>query len=71
MKKVTLLLPDKMIYVKGSFGNSIKTEVDITEKNIIKALTMDDYHMNYFFKDESQITVLKVEEVENGGKGKA
>lgn len=62
MKKVTLLLSDKMIYVKGSSGSAVKTEVDTSPETIIKALVTDDYHINYYFEDAGQIEVLKVEE---------
>ena len=65
MKKVTLLVPDEMVYIKGTGHASIKSTVPITSDNLIKALTYDDYHMNYYFEGEKDIRVVSIENCDN------
>lgn len=65
MKKVTLILPDKIIRVIGSHDNSKKKEVDVNAQNIINALVIDDYHMNFFFNDRKKIKVVSIKNIDD------
>lgn len=64
MKKVTIILPDKIIRVIGSHDNSKKKEIDVNAQNIINALVTDDYHMNYFFNDRKKIKVVSIKNID-------
>ena len=56
MKKVTMLVPDKMIYV-----DKVQNIVNVDTRTIELALTTNDYHINYYFP-EGSIQVISVEE---------
>jgi len=62
MKKVTLLLPDKMIRVFGTSRSTYHSEVDITPKNMINVLVLDAYHDRFKFKEED-IEIVSIESV--------
>ena len=62
MKKVTLLVPDKIDHSQGSSRSIWHTDVDVTVENMIQVLCLDDYHERYMF-DENDIKVLAIESV--------
>ena len=64
MKKVTLLLPDKIIRVLGTSRISQTSEVDLTPENMINVLVVDEYHDSFKFKRE-QVKVLSIESVDD------
>ena len=64
MKKVTLLLPDKMIRVLGTSRSTYHSEVDLTPESMINALVMDDYHDRFKFNEED-VRILSIESVVN------
>jgi hypothetical protein len=62
MKKVTLLLPDEITSVKGTFRLSAKEKVSTTPENLLKALVFDDYHMNFYFENADEIKIVAFED---------
>ena len=64
MKKVTLLLPDKIIRVLGTSSMSRTSEIDLTPENMINVLVVDEYHESFKFKRE-QVKVLSIESVDD------
>jgi len=63
MKKVILLLPDTMTYVRGSRTSKLSAPKDTNEENVTKALTINDYHMNYFYENAQEVKVLEISDV--------
>jgi hypothetical protein len=61
MKKVTMLVPDTMIYVDEVKDKNFKDQVNTDKQNIELALTTNDYHINYYFP-EGSIKVISIEE---------
>jgi len=63
MKKVTLLLPDKITRTLGTSFVSRTGEVDFTARNLLKVLCEDsDYHERYkFIKDD--VKILSIESI--------
>jgi len=60
MKKVTLLLPDKIIHTLGSSISSIQKQKRLTHENLLLALTLDDYHESFKFnKKDIQIVAIE------------
>jgi len=64
MKKVTLLLPDKMIRVLGTSRTTYHSEVDLTPGNMINVLALDDYHDRFKF-NMKDIMIVSIESVVN------
>ena len=62
MKKVTLLVPDEIVVVRGSADHSVRENLPTTPARVINALVTDDYHMNAFFEDRDQVRVLSLED---------
>jgi len=61
MKKVTLLLPDKLIKSGGTSRSLYKQEVALTKEEIIKLLCEKDYHSSYHISAKD-VTVLAIED---------
>ncbi len=61
MKKVTLLLPDKLIHTLGSSISSIQSKIDVTPENLLMALSYDDYHESFKFNKED-IEIISIED---------
>ncbi len=61
MKKVILLLPDKVIHMFGTSRTHREMEVDLTKETLMKVLAEEvDYHERYKFSQEDvQIISLK------------
>lgn len=60
MKKVTLILPDKIMHVFGSSRTTYHSEVDLTPQNLIQVLTLDAYHDRFKFNEE-EIRIVSIE----------
>lgn len=64
MKRVVLLLPDKITHVSGTSRFTSKTEIDLTPENMLKVLCEDvDYHESYKFSYDD-VTIVSVETVQ-------
>jgi hypothetical protein len=61
MKKVTLILPDKVLKVGGTSRSVYKDEIEITEQELIKIFCERDYHTSYKFS-EDDIKVVSIED---------
>ena len=61
MKKVTIIVPDKILYVLGTSISSETKKVETNHERIIEALEANDYHVNYYFPGGS----VRVESVED------
>ena len=65
MKKVILILPDKINHKLDASKFTKKDEVETTRKGIIKMLSERlDYHEDYYFKNPDEIKILSIEEIE-------
>ena len=62
MKKVTLILPDKILYTIGTSSTSETKALETNRENIIEALEGNDYHINYYFPNGS-VEVVAVADV--------
>lgn len=63
MKKVTLLLPNKIYRTLGTSRSSMTDLVDFTPENLIKVLCKDSsYHDRYKFNPED-VQILSIESV--------
>ena len=62
MKKVTVIVPDKILYTIGTSTTSETKTLDTNRDNIIEALEGNDYHVNYYFPNRS-IEVAAVDDV--------
>ena len=62
MKKVTVILPDKILYTIGTSTSSEVRELETDHKNIIEALECNDYHISYHYPNGS-VQVVAVEDV--------
>jgi len=60
MKKVTLLLPDKILYTIGTSNGPQTKALGTDRENIIEALEGNDYHVNYYFPNGS-VEVVSVQ----------
>jgi len=60
MKKVILLVPDKINVLLGSSIHTTVSEKDVTAETMVNALTTLEYHEAYFF-DKKDVTVLSIE----------
>jgi len=60
MKKVCLLLPDKILHTFGGSRSHQAEQIEVTAEILINALCMDDYHESYRF-NENEIKVLSIE----------
>ena len=61
MKKVTIIVPDKILYVLGTSISSETKEVETNRESITEALEANDYHVNYYFPGGS----VRIESVED------
>ena len=64
MKKVTLLLPDKIQRTIGASRWSKTDEIDLTQENLLLVLSdKSSYHDRYTISPED-VKILSIEEVE-------
>jgi hypothetical protein len=61
MKKITLILPDKITKVGGTSRSIYEREVELTAEEVIKILCEKDYHSSYKIC-EKDVTVVSVED---------
>ena len=61
MKKITLIVPDKIDHVIGSsHGRSSKSE-DVSPDNIKKALCdRSHYHQYYYFGSSDEVSIISI-----------
>ena len=65
MKKVVLIVPDKIQHVIGSSrGREVESE-NVRSSNIIKALCdRDDYHQYFYFESPEDVKVVSIVDYE-------
>ena len=64
MKKVVLLLPDKINRTIGTSRFSETDEIDLTPENLLLVLCFDEsYHDRYAFRTED-VQILSIESVD-------
>ena len=61
MKKVTLILPDKVTKIGGTSRTVYKQEIELTAEDIIKIFCESDYHSRYKF-ERDEIRVLSIQD---------
>ncbi|MBN1408796.1 MAG: hypothetical protein JW956_13450 [Calditrichaceae bacterium] len=64
MKKICLLLPDKIFYSVGGARSHQGEKIDVTAEILIDALCTNDYHESYRF-NRKEITVLSIETIDD------
>jgi len=65
MKRITIVVPDKIIRQHEVRRNTYRTEIDVTPENILNVLTYrSDYHHDFFFKKTQGIIVESIEDVD-------
>ncbi len=69
MKIVRLLVPDSITRVSGSSTFTRSRRVRVDAESILKALTTNDYHENWYFPDPGSVKVLSVEDSPEGAPG--
>jgi hypothetical protein len=63
MKKITLIVPDKMEHVIGSSRSRRSKSEDVTPDNLRKALCdRSNYHQYYYFKASDEVQVLSIDD---------
>jgi len=61
MKKITLIVPDKIQHVIGSSRSRRVKSEKVMPENLIKALCdRDDYHQYFYFKSPDSIKVVSI-----------
>jgi hypothetical protein len=65
MKKITLLVPDKINCSRppNSAGPSLSAK-PLTAELLKLALTENDYHLNYFFANPEDVKILSLEDAD-------
>ena len=64
MKRIVVIVPDKVKMVHESHSNSYSKEYDVTGELIIQMFSrITDYHENIFFEDIKSIRVESIEDV--------
>jgi hypothetical protein len=65
MKKVVLIVPDKIQRVIGSSRSRAVESENLSTVNIVKALCdRDDYHQYFYFESEDEVKVVSIVEYE-------
>jgi len=65
MKKITLIVPDKIQHVIGSSRSRRVKSEDVMPENIMKALCdRDDYHQYFYFKSPDDVKVFSIVDYE-------
>ena len=61
MKKITLIVPDKIQHVIGSSRNRRVKSEEVIPENLIKALCdRADYHQYFYFKSPDDVKVVSI-----------
>ena len=61
MKRLVITVPDTITHSVSNFKEIHSQELSVTDQRIIKALELDRYDENFFFK-EGSVRVLSVED---------
>jgi len=69
MKIVRLMVPDSITRVSGGSNYTRSRQVEVDSESILKALTTNDYHDNWYFPDPESVKVLSVEDSPEGTQG--
>ena len=65
MKKITLIVPDKIQHVIGSSRNRRVKSEEVIPENLIKALCdRNDYHQYFYFKSPDDVKVVSIVDYE-------
>ena len=65
MKKITLIVPDKIQHVIGSSRNRIVKSEEVIPENLIKALCdRNDYHQYFHFESPDDVKVVSIVDYE-------
>jgi hypothetical protein len=65
MKKVILIVPDKIQHVIGSSRSRTVTSENLMSANIINALCdRDDYHQYFYFESPDDVKVVSIVDCE-------
>ena len=65
MKKVILIVPDKIQHLIGSSRSRRVESENLTPANIIKALCdRDDYHQYFYFESPDDVKVVSIVDYE-------
>ena len=61
MKRVTVLIPDKVITVFDSASSSAAEvkRLDVTPELMVRALTTNDYHEHVYFEGDVQVVSIR------------
>ncbi len=64
MKRIVVIVPDKVKMVNETHSNNYSKEYDVTGDLIIKMFSrITDYHENTFFEDSKSIRVESIEDI--------
>ena len=69
MKIVRLMVPDSITRISGGSNYTRSRQVEVDAESILKALTTNDYHENWFFPDPESVKVLSIEDSPEGAQG--
>ena len=65
MKKITLIVPDKIQHVIGSSRNRRVKSEEVIPENLIKALCdRNDYHQYFHFESPDDVKVVSIVDYE-------
>jgi len=60
MKRVTVLIPDKVITaISSSSGRAEVKRLDVTPELMVRALTTNDYHEHVYFEGDVQVVSIR------------
>ncbi len=61
MKKVTLILPDRVTKIGGTSRTVYKQEIELSEEDLIKIFCETDYHSHYKF-EKKDVKIISIED---------
>ena len=65
MKKVTIVVPDKVDVMLGSSRGGKATKKELNPVNLMKVLCdRTDYHQHYYFMDSSKVKIVSIEDLD-------
>ena len=63
MKRVVLIVPDKIDRIIGTREGTSRSSVEVTPENLLKVLgKTDDYHEDFCFVDFKRIKVVSIDD---------
>ena len=70
MKRIVLIVPDKIESVMGIRGGTSRSSIEVTADNLLKVLgKRDDYHEDLCFEDMEKIQIVSIEDYVEPSKG--